>query len=104
MEETLSPFARRLPRRLQELKRQERLQPEAPAAAQGPRPRAARRALELRAYSEATRRAIYDHAIQEYFVPKEVDGKVWDPIWEPLQAQLQVVEQDEQGQIALRTI
>lgn len=53
------------------------------------RPRT-RRALDLALYTEATRQAIYDLVVEEYFTPRKVRGVTWDPLYDLVQAQPQV--------------
>ena len=56
-----------------------------------PAPRTARRGLDLAVYSEATRQAIYDHVLWEYFTRRKVHGVESDPLYDPAESELQVL-------------
>jgi hypothetical protein len=56
-----------------------------------PAPRTARRALDLAVYGEATRQAIYDFVLGEYFTRKKVRGVDSDPLYDPVESELQVL-------------
>jgi hypothetical protein len=47
--------------------------------------------LDLTVYSEETRQALYDRAVEENFTRQKVHGVEWDPLYTPEQAGLEVV-------------
>jgi len=47
--------------------------------------------LDLTTFSEATRRAIYEQVVADNFTTQFVEGQWWDPLYEPDQAEMQVL-------------